>query len=426
MLYKCSSSLFIEAQKFIPGGVNSPVRSFNAVGGNPVFIKEARGAYLKDFDGNSYIDFINSWGPAILGHAPIEVIEEIKATAEKGLSFGTPTEIETTIAKLVVNSVSNIELIRFVNSGTEACMSAVRLARGYTGKNKIIKFSGCYHGHADAFLVAAGSGGLTFQNPNSPGVPQNTIADTLIAPYNDLEAVKELFNIYSDQIAGVILEPVAGNMGCIVPSEEFIRGLRLYCNDHKALLIFDEVMTGFRLDLGGAQKKLNVDADIVTFGKIIGGGMPVGAFGGKKEIMECLAPKGPVYQAGTLSGNPLAMSAGLKTLSLLKLNPQYYNKIDQTTEELHNEIEAIFKQKSIVAQFNRKGSMFSIHFCENKVTDLESSSKGNNGTFKRFFHHMLKNGIYIPPSAFETWFISTAITNLELEKTLEAINSFTL
>ncbi|MEC8885267.1 MAG: glutamate-1-semialdehyde 2,1-aminomutase, partial [Bacteroidota bacterium] len=317
MIYKRSSALFAEAQEVIPGGVNSPVRAFKAVGGDPIFVKEAKGAYLFDEDGNKLIDYINSWGPMILGHAYQPVVDAVIERTKKGTSFGTPTELETEIAKLAVKMVPGVDKIRFVNSGTEACMSAVRLARGFTGRDKIIKFAGCYHGHSDSFLIQAGSGAVTFGSPNSPGVTQGTAKDTLLAEYNNLDQVREIFEANKDEIATVILEPIAGNMGCIPPAEGFLEGLKDLCKAHGALLIFDEVMTGFRLAAGGAQELTGVQADIVTFGKVIGGGLPVGAFAARNEIMNHLAPLGPVYQAGTLSGNPLAMAAGLAMLQAL-------------------------------------------------------------------------------------------------------------
>lgn len=334
MIYKRSSALFAEAQQYIPGGVNSPVRAFKAVGGDPIFVKEAKGAYLYDEDGNRLIDYIASWGPLILGHAYGPVIEAVIDKAKKGTSFGMPTQIETELAKLAVSMVPNIDKIRFVNSGTEACMSAIRLARGYTGKDKIIKFAGCYHGHSDSFLIQAGSGAVTFGSPNSPGVTQGTAKDTLLAKYNDLESVRGLVRANPDEIAAIIIEPIAGNMGCILPSEDFIEGLRDVCTEAGILLIFDEVMTGFRLGRGGAQEALGIDADILCFGKVIGGGLPVGAFAARAEIMAHLAPEGPVYQAGTLSGNPLAMAAGLAMLTELNDRPEVFKSLEDKTAYL--------------------------------------------------------------------------------------------
>lgn len=426
MNYQRSSALFQEAQNYIPGGVNSPVRAFKSVGGTPVFIKKAQGAYLYDEDGNEYVDYINSWGPMILGHTHPMVLEAVTLQLEKGFSFGTPTELETEIAKLIVENVPNIDKVRMVNSGTEACMSAIRLARGFTGKDKIIKFEGCYHGHSDSFLIKAGSGAATFGNPNSPGVTQGTAKDTLLARYNDFESVKKLFENNSGEIAAVIIEPVAGNMGCIVPEENFLQNLRKICDENNALLIFDEVMTGFRLSFGGAQQRLNVNADLVCFGKIIGGGFPVGAFAGRSEIMDQLAPLGPVYQAGTLSGNPIAMRAGLTTLSIIKEHPNLYDKIDETTKILHEEISSLFSEKGIEHSVNRLGSMISFFFGENKVQNFDEAQKANHSMFNQFFHHMLKQGIYLAPSGYETWFVSDSIENEEIDKTLTAVEKFLL
>lgn len=422
MSYQRSSELFKAAQKVIPGGVNSPVRAFKSVGGNPIFIKKAKGAYLTDEDNSTYIDYINSWGPMILGHNQAEVIEAIKEQLDKGTSFGAPTELETEIAELIVSMVPNIDKVRMVNSGTEACMSAIRLARGFTKKDKIIKFAGCYHGHSDSFLIEAGSGAATFGTPNSPGVTQGTAKDTLLATYNDLTSVATLIQNNPDEIAAIIIEPVAGNMGCIVPSDSFIKGLRQLCSKNNILLIFDEVMTGFRLALGGAQERLGIDADMVTFGKIIGGGLPVGAFAARAEIMDYLAPIGPVYQAGTLSGNPIAMIAGLTTLKLLQKEPPF-EALDKTTEKLHHGIEVLLKAKGLPFQINRIGSMFSLFFTEKPVVDFTSAAKANNDYFKQFFHNMLAKGIYLPPSSFETWFISQSIQEKEIDKTLSAIEA---
>lgn len=424
MRYQRSSALFQDAQKYLPGGVNSPVRAFKGVGGTPIFIERAKGAYMYDADGHSYIDYINSWGPMIVGHAHPKVTEAIISQVEKGTSYGTPTELESEIAKLVVESVPGIDMVRFVNSGTEACMSAIRLARGFTKRDKIIKFAGCYHGHSDSFLIQAGSGAATFGEPNSPGVTQGTAKDTLLANFNDLENVKSLFENNPGKIAALILEPVAGNMGCIPPQEGFLEGLRELCTAHGALLIFDEVMTGFRLSMGGAQELFEITADIVTFGKVIGGGLPVGAFAGRREIMEYLAPIGPVYQAGTLSGNPLAMRAGLTTLQLLKQNPNCFEEVENTTLEIAEGVHNIFTKNSIEHSINVIGSMFSVFFTDVEVTDFETAKTANNPTFNRFYHHMLENGIYLPPSSFETWFISLAIQSEEIDKTLSAIDSF--
>lgn len=421
MIYKRSSALFAEAQQVIPGGVNSPVRAFKAVGGDPIFVREAKGAYLYDEDGNRLIDYINSWGPMILGHAYEPVVNAVVEKAKKGTSFGMPTEIETQIAELAVSMVPNIDMIRFVNSGTEACMSAVRLARGYTGKDKIIKFAGCYHGHSDSFLIQAGSGAVTFGSPNSPGVTQGTAKDTLLARYNDLAHVESIIESNKGEIACIIIEPVAGNMGCIPPVKGFLEGLRSLCDANHILLIFDEVMTGFRLAKGGVQELLGVDADIVTFGKVIGGGLPVGAFAARKEIMSHLAPLGPVYQAGTLSGNPLAMAAGLAMLTELNNNPQVFKSIREKTAYLHKGIEEALKEANVTHTINRIGSMISVHFDEQPVIDFETAAKGNNDTFKKFFHGLLKEGIYIAPSAFESWFITDALTYEDLDETITAV-----
>lgn len=424
MLYQRSSALFDEAYKYIPGGVNSPVRAFKGVGGVPVFMKSAKGAYLTDADDRTYIDYINSWGPAILGHTHPEVLEAVQKQAEKGFSFGTPTELETEIAKLIVRNVPNIDQIRMVSSGTEACMSAVRLARGYTGRNKIIKFEGCYHGHSDSFLIKAGSGAATFGNPNSPGVTAGTAKDTLLARYNDFEQVKDIFRNNEGDIAAVIIEPVAGNMGCVLPENNFLQKLRTICDEYGTLLIFDEVMTGFRLAFGGAQEVFNVKADLVTYGKVIGGGMPVGAFAGRNEIMDALAPKGAVYQAGTLSGNPLAMRAGLTTLELIRSNPNFFENISKTTETLDFEIGKILNEKGIQHRINRKGSMMSVFFHISSVSNFDEAANANHALFNNFFHQLLANGIYLPPSGYETWFISDAIKQNEIDRTLEVIRKF--
>jgi glutamate-1-semialdehyde 2,1-aminomutase len=423
MKYQRSSALFKEAQRYIPGGVNSPVRAFKAVGGTPVFVKEAKGAYLYDEDGNTLIDYISSWGPLILGHAYEPVIEAVIEKARKGTSFGMPTEIETDLAKLAISMVPNIDKIRFVNSGTEACMSAIRLARGFTGKDKIIKFAGCYHGHADAFLIQAGSGAVTFGSPNSPGVTEGTAKDTLLATYNDLDSVDTLLKANKGDIAAVIIEPVAGNMGCIIPEDSFIRGLRERCTRDNILLVFDEVMTGFRLAAGGAQEALGINADLVTFGKVIGGGLPVGAFAARKEIMDHLAPDGPVYQAGTLSGNPLAMSAGLAMLTALNKQPAIFQSLDKKTQYLHKGIKKVLTDHGIPHQINRFGSMISVHFTKDPVTDFESAAKGNNETFKKYFHGMLDHGIYLPPSAFESYFLNDALSYEDIDKTIDALQN---
>ena len=423
MKYQRSSQLFKQAKSVIPGGVNSPVRAFKAVGGNPIFVERAEGAYLYDVDGNRLIDYINSWGPMIMGHAFKPVLDAVIEKAKNGTSFGMPTEIETKIADLAVSMVPNIDKIRFVNSGTEACMSAVRLARGYTGKEKIIKFSGCYHGHSDSFLIEAGSGALTFGAPNSPGVTQGTAKDTILAPFNDLISVKNIIKANQNEIAAIIIEPVAGNMGCIPPVKGFLEGLRELCNKYNILLIFDEVMTGFRLSKGGVQELYGVGADIICFGKVIGGGLPVGAFASSEEIMSYLAPDGPIYQAGTLSGNPLAMAAGYSLLKVLDSDNEIYKRIADKTAFLHEGISSALVGSNIDHCINRVGSMISVHFSKTPVLDLKTASLGNNKRFRLFFHGMLEAGIYIPPSAFESWFITDALTYEDLNYTISAIKT---
>ena len=421
MLYQRSSALFKEAQNVIPGGVNSPVRAFKGVGGTPIFVKEAKGAYLFDEDGNRLIDYINSWGPMLLGHAFKPVVEAVIEKTKAGTSFGMPTALETEIAELAISMVPNIDKIRFVNSGTEACMSAVRLARGFTKKDKIIKFAGCYHGHSDSFLIAAGSGAVTFGTPNSPGVTQGTAKDTLLARYNDIDNVKELVKANKNEIAAIIIEPVAGNMGCIPPKDGFLESLRDICDANDILLIFDEVMTGFRLAKGGVQELKGINADIVCFGKVVGGGLPVGAFAARNEIMNHLAPLGPVYQAGTLSGNPLAMAAGLAMLNSINTDKGLMNRLEEKTKYLHNGIADALNRNNITHTINRIGSMISVHFSKDDVVDFETAAKGNNETFKKFFHGMLSKGIYIAPSAFETWFITDALTYQDLNETITAV-----
>jgi glutamate-1-semialdehyde 2,1-aminomutase len=425
MHFSKSENLFKVAMQHIPGGVNSPVRAFKSVGGTPVFMSKANGAYLYDADGNKYIDYINSWGPMILGHNHPEVIDAIQNKIKEALSFGAPTEIEVEMAQLIKSMVPNVDLVRLVSSGTEACMSALRLARGYTQKNKFIKFEGCYHGHADAFLVKAGSGVASFGIQNVSGVTSATANDTLIAPYNNINAVETLFEEHFNQIAAIIIEPVAGNMGCILPQEGFLEKLRLLCDKHGALLIFDEVMTGFRLAKGGAQEKLNINADLITYGKIIGGGLPVGAFGGKKEIMQHISPLGNVYQAGTLSGNPVAVAAGYATLNYLNNHNEAYTQLAEKGNMLKEKIEAVLNKKGIPYCINNIGSMISIHF-ENKenVKDFETASNCNIQLYNRFFHHMLSKGIYLPPSAYESWFFSIALTDNDIDKTINAIEKF--
>jgi glutamate-1-semialdehyde 2,1-aminomutase len=415
-----SKQLFERARRSIPGGVNSPVRAFKSVGGTPLFIKKAKGAYLYDVDGNKYIDYIASWGPMILGHAYEPVVNAIKEYAEFSTSFGAPTELEIEMAELIISMVPNVDLIRMVSSGTEACMSALRLARGYTGKNKFIKFEGHYHGHADPFLVKAGSGVATFNIQTVPGVTAGVANDTLTAPYNNLQAVKELVSQHKNEIAAIIVEPVAGNMGCILPQPGFLEGLRKICDDENIILIFDEVMTGFRLCAGGSQQKLNIKADLVTYGKVIGGGMPVGAFGGKRKIMELIAPLGNVYQAGTLSGNPIAMIAGYTMLKTLKDNPNIYKELEEKTLYLKDGLNKVLLESGIPFVINQFGSMISIHFSGHPVTDFASAASANNELFKKYFHAMLNRGIYLPPSAFESWFLNNALTKEDIGFTIKA------
>lgn len=421
MLYKRSSELFAQAQKVLPGGVNSPVRAFNSVGGTPIFINRAKGAYLYDEDNRKYIDYIASWGPMLFGHAYEPVIEAVIEKAKKGTSFGTPTEIETQLAEMVVSMVPNIDKVRFVNSGTEACMSAIRLARGFTNREKIVKFSGCYHGHSDSFLIDAGSGATTFGSPNSPGVTQGTAKDTLLAQYNDIQSVNKLFEDNPNQIAAVIIEPVAGNMGCVPPKKNFLKELKEICKKNNSLLIFDEVMTGFRLAKGGAQEVFNIQADIVTFGKVVGGGLPVGAFASRNEIMEHLAPIGKVYQAGTLSGNPLAMSAGLAMLTEIKKNPQVFESLNKKTTYLKDGFTEILSKSNIDFRINQFGSMMSLFFTNEDVTDFPTSCKANQEMFKKYFHAMLEEGIYLPPSGFESYFLNDALSYDDLDKTISAL-----
>ncbi|MRT92859.1 glutamate-1-semialdehyde 2,1-aminomutase [Ancylomarina sp. 16SWW S1-10-2] len=418
--YKRSSELFDQAQKYIPGGVNSPVRAYKSVGGTPVFIKKAKGSILTDEDDNEYIDYISSWGPMILGHALPVVINAIKDKVENSTSFGAPTKLETQIAKLIVDMVPNIEMVRMVNSGTEACMSAIRVARGYTGRNKFIKFEGCYHGHSDSFLIKAGSGASTFGEPNSPGVTPGTANDTLTAKYNDIENVKQVIANNKGEIAAIIVEAVAGNMGCVLPKKGFLEDLRQICDKENILLIFDEVMSGFRLAKGGAQEYFGVKADIAIFGKVIGGGMPVGAYAGSKEIMSVVSPMGPVYQAGTLSGNPIAMIAGYTLLKELNNKPETYTELAAKCEYLHKGLDKEFAKSGFDYRINRCGSMISIFFTDVDVVDFETSSTANNELFPKFFHEMLKRGIYLPPSTFESYFLSNTLTYEMLDKTIQA------
>ncbi len=422
--YVSSKTLFERAQQSIPGGVNSPVRAFKSVGGTPIFLKSAKGAYLYDEDGNRYIDYINSWGPMILGHAYEPVIKAIQEKAEHSTSFGAPTELEIAMAELIKSMVPNVDLIRMVSSGTEACMSAVRLARGYTGKNKIIKFEGCYHGHADCFLVKGGSGLATLNIQTVPGVTAGVANDTLTAPYNNLPAVEKLLEQNKGQIAAIIIEPIVGNMGCILPRTGFLEGLRKLCTEENIVFIFDEVMTGFRLAPGGVQELFKIDADLVTYGKVIGGGLPVGAFGGKKEIMEHIAPVGDVYQAGTLSGNPIAMIAGFTMLSELKTNGEVYTNLEVRGAQLEKRMHEVLEVKKIPHRINRMGSMISLHFSGHDVIDFETASKADIKMFNKLFHHMLDSGIYLPPSGFESWFLSAALTQDDINETTEALNNF--
>lgn len=415
-----SEQLFARAQQSIPGGVNSPVRAFKSVGGTPVFMQRAEGAYMYDADGNRYIDYINSWGPMILGHAYAPVVKAIQDKVADSTSFGAPTELEIEMAELIKNMTPNVDLIRMVNSGTEACMSAIRLARGYTGRNKFIKFEGCYHGHADCFLVKAGSGVATFNIQQVPGVTSGVAGDTLTCAYNDLDAVKALVAAHKEEIAAIIIEPVAGNMGCILPESGFLEGLRALCDTEGILLIFDEVMTGFRLAPGGAQQRLGIRADLVTYGKVIGAGMPVGAFGGRKEIMQHIAPLGNVYQAGTLSGNPLAMIAGYTLLKELQENPGLYTALDEKAIYLKEGLDKVLKSSGMPYVINSLGSMLSIHFSEKPVRDFASAAAARNERFNQFFHAMLRRGVYLPPSAYETWFISNALSREDLDYTIKA------
>ena len=415
-----SNELFLRAQKSIPGGVNSPVRAFRAVGGNPRFMVSAKGPYMYDEDGNRYIDLINSWGPMILGHAAEVVNEAVMQAIPNSLSFGAPTRKEVEIAELIISMMPSIEKVRMVNSGTEATMSAIRVARGFTGRDKIIKFEGCYHGHGDSFLISAGSGAITLGVPDSPGVTKGTANDTLTAPFNNLEAVQTLVDANKGQVAAIILEPVAGNMGLVPPSEGFLQGLRTLCDKEGIVLIFDEVMTGFRLSAGGAQQLCGVTPDLSTMGKIIGGGMPVGAYGGKQEIMDYVAPAGPVYQAGTLSGNPIAMAAGMAMLTYLKEHPEVYTQLDEVTGKMVAGMQQNMQQLGVNYTINRVGSMFSIFFTEQPVYDFESAKTSDTALFGRYFNGMLQRGVYLAPSQYEALFVSTAITDELAEQYVKA------
>lgn len=420
-----SQSLFERAKNNIPGGVNSPVRAFRAVGGNPLFMNHAKGAHLFDEDGNRFVDLINSWGPMILGHAHPMIEEAVKKALSGSPSFGAPTRREVDMAELICSMVPSIEQVRMVNSGTEATMAAIRVARGYTGKDKIIKMEGCYHGHADSFLIAAGSGAMTFGVPDSPGVTKGVANDTLTAPFNDLPAVEKILTENKNQVAALILEPVVGNMGCVLPAPGYLQGLRKVCDAHNVVLIFDEVMTGFRLAQGGAQELFQVMPDMTTLGKIVGGGLPVGAYGGKKEIMSCVSPAGPVYQAGTLSGNPLAMAAGLALLTYLQDHPEVYAQLNKTGEIIASELRSQAKEVGVKATVNQQGSMFTLFFTDQEVVDYATAKSADTTLFGKYFQSMLQQGIYLAPSQFEAMFISTAITQDVVDVILSASrNSF--
>jgi glutamate-1-semialdehyde 2,1-aminomutase len=414
-----SVELFDKAQEVIPGGVNSPARAFSAVGGQPLFVDRGEGPYLFDADGNRYVDYVLSWGPLILGHAHPRVAEALKRGIDRGTSYGAPTALETELAELVIEALPSVEMVRFVNSGTEATMSALRLARAYTGRDKIIKFVGCYHGHADFLLVQAGSGVTTLGLPDSPGVPKGTAQDTLTVAYNDLEGVEEAFTRYPDQIAGVIVEPVAGNMGVVPPQPGFLEGLRRVTEAHGAVLIFDEVMTGFRVAYGGAQERYGIDPDVTTLGKVIGGGLPVGAYAGKREIMETVAPAGPMYQAGTLSGNPLAMTAGIETLKALR-EPGVFEETEQKAAQLAEGIGEAAEDAGVSVFQTRVGTMFSTFFTSQPVTDYESAKASDTERFGRYFHAMLERGVYIAPSQFEAGFISAVHSEEDIQRTVAA------
>ena len=415
-----SSELFTAAQKHIPGGVNSPVRAFKGVGGDPIFFKKAKGSYVYDEDDNQYIDYVGSWGPMIVGHAHPDVLKSVQETMQNGLSFGAPTELETQMADKVCELVPSMDMVRMVSSGTEATMSALRLARGYTGRDKIVKFEGCYHGHSDSLLVKAGSGALTLGVPTSPGVPASLAELTITLSYNNIDEVKQTFKEIGDQVACIIVEPVAGNMNCIPPVAGFLEGLREVCDEYGCVLILDEVMTGFRVSLGGAQGHYNIKPDLTTLGKVIGGGMPVGAFGGKREIMEHIAPLGPVYQAGTLSGNPVAMAAGLTTLNIIS-QPGFYETLTKQTTKLVKGLEERAEKTNIPLTTNQAGAMFGFFFTEDKnISTFEQVSACDAERFKKFYHGMLEEGIYLAPSSYETGFVSSAHSDEDIEKTLDA------
>ncbi|MBD1838657.1 glutamate-1-semialdehyde 2,1-aminomutase [Coleofasciculus sp. FACHB-64] len=414
-----SEEIFAAAQHLMPGGVSSPVRAFKSVGGQPIVFDHVKGAYIWDVDGNQYIDYVGTWGPAICGHAHPEVISALHEALEKGTSFGAPSVLENVLAEMVIDAVPSIEMVRFVNSGTEACMAVLRLMRAFTGRDKLIKFEGCYHGHADMFLVKAGSGVATLGLPDSPGVPKTTTSNTLTAPYNDLEAVKALFDANPDQIAGVILEPVVGNAGFITPDAGFLEGLRMITQENGALLVFDEVMTGFRIAYGGAQERFGITPDLTTLGKVIGGGLPVGAYGGRRDIMSMIAPAGPVYQAGTLSGNPLAMTAGIKTLELLR-KPGSYEQLDKMTKKLSDGLLQIAKETGHAACGGSISAMFGLFFTQGPVHNYEDAKKSDSNKFSRFHRGMLERGVYLAPSQFEAGFTSLAHTDEDIDRTLAA------
>ncbi len=417
---KKSDKLFLKAQELLPGGVNSPVRAFRSVGRSPLFIKRAKGAYVWDVDGNKFIDYVGSWGPMILGHAQPQIVNSIRQAAKYGTSFGAPTELEVRIAKLITQMMPSIEMVRMVNSGTEATMSAIRLARAYTGKEKIIKFEGCYHGHGDSFLIKAGSGALTMGVPDSPGVPLGTARGTLTAPYNDLPSVRRLMEENRGEVAAIIVEPVVGNMGCVPPAPGFLEGLRSLTSSHSALLIFDEVMTGFRVALGGAQERYGIRPDLTTLGKIIGGGLPVGAYGGKREIMQMVAPSGPMYQAGTLSGNPLAMSAGYEMLKKLSRSGSVYKQLEKRSAALEDGFRNNLKKMGLALTLNRIGSMFTLFFTDRPVFDYDSAKGADTERFARYFNAMLNLGMYFPPSQFEAAFLSAGHSSADVRKTVAA------
>ncbi|HIT89906.1 MAG TPA: glutamate-1-semialdehyde 2,1-aminomutase [Candidatus Merdenecus merdavium] len=419
-----SENLFKEAIKVIPGGVNSPVRAFPSVGGAPRFIKKAYGSHIIDEDNKEYIDYIGSWGPMLLGHNHHEIQAAVVEAAQSGLSFGAATKLEVTMAKSICEAVPAVEMVRMVNSGTEAVMSAIRVARGFTKREKIIKFTGCYHGHSDAMLVAAGSGALTGGVPDSAGVPKGTAQDTLIAHYNDIDSVKILFEKYQEEIAAVIIEPVAANMGVVITEDGFLQELRNLCHTYGALLIFDEVITGFRLGLGGASEYYHIKPDLITFGKIIGAGMPVGAFGGRREIMEQIAPLGPVYQAGTLSGNPVAMAAGIAQLKILTEDPTIYQRLNERGQWFYQQIEEMIQQKNLPLTINHIGSLGSMFFTPNKVRDLTTAKMSDTKAYASYFHYMLDHGIYLAPAQFEAMFLSSAHTREDLELTLEILSGY--